>query len=191
MPDLRVEAFERVQAGADGRAALGQVVQTRQTPLNALDAKAHLLGIPAEYLAECDRSGVLHVSAASLDDVLELNRFGRERLVKLLHGWQQASVDFDCGGNVHATWKGIIARLASVDVIVWMHGLFGSHFTSQHFDCTIRDYLVHVHIGLRTTTRLPDHQREVIIQFTRTNLLANGNNGVANLRVQIITIDIY
>ena len=56
-----VEALGRVEAGTDGRAALGQFRQARQCLLHPVDTVFHLLDIAGEFLPQGERYGVLGV----------------------------------------------------------------------------------------------------------------------------------
>src|SRR3546814_10758040 len=76
------EALLRVQPGADRRAALGELVETRQGALDARDAVFHLRRVAGEFLPQGQRRRVLRVGAADLDDLLEAPRLRVPRLVQ-------------------------------------------------------------------------------------------------------------
>jgi hypothetical protein len=63
------KADRRVEAGADGGAALGEFAEAGQGHFDALDRGGDLCGIAGKFLAERQRRGVLGVGAADLDDV--------------------------------------------------------------------------------------------------------------------------
>ena len=68
----------RVQTGADGRAAEGKFVQSRQDPLYPGNC-ALQLGQPArDHLAQGNRGGVLQMGAAGHDHFVEFHRFFAE-----------------------------------------------------------------------------------------------------------------
>ena len=77
------EADRRIEAGADGGAALRQFHQHGHGLLDARDAVLHLLGIAGEFLAQRQRRGILRVGAADLDDVAPGLGLGVQRLVQV------------------------------------------------------------------------------------------------------------
>ena len=77
------EADGRIEAGADGGAALRQLHQHGHGLLDARDAIGHLLGIAGKLLAQCQRRGILRVGAADLDDVAPGPGLGIQRLVQV------------------------------------------------------------------------------------------------------------
>jgi hypothetical protein len=91
--DQLVEADRRVEAGADGGAALRQFHQRGQGLLYARDAVLDLLGIAAELLAERQRRCILRVGAADLDDLGPGLRLGLQRGVQVLERGQQVGRD--------------------------------------------------------------------------------------------------
>src|SRR5690606_25045377 len=84
--------------------------------------------------------------------------------------------------NVHTGWIGIVRRLRFIDIVIWLEDEFTfADFTSGKYLRTIGNHLINVHIGLRPRTRLPDDQRELVVQFTLQNLITNSCNGVSLL----------
>ncbi len=81
--DLLSNAFRKpdagVEAGADRRAAGGQLIEARQRGEEALLSGADLMRVRADLVAEPQRDGVLHVRAAQLDDVMKLFGFLLQR----------------------------------------------------------------------------------------------------------------
>ncbi len=72
----------RVEPGADGGAADGELVQPGERELDALEVGVELGDVAAELLAERERHRVLEVRAADLDDVGELLGLRRERVAQ-------------------------------------------------------------------------------------------------------------
>ena len=66
---------------------------------------------------------------------------------------------------MHGGWKGIVGRLAHVDVVVRVHGPLGALLTAGQLDGTVGNDLVAVHVGLRATAGLPDHQRKILVEL--------------------------
>ena len=180
--DLLGEALGRIEAGADGRAALRQLHQVGQRRFDALDAVRHLRRVAGELLAERERRRVLRMRAADLDDVRPRLRLGVERLVQVAQGRQQAMMDLLRAGDVHGRRIGIVRRLAHVDVVVGMHRLLGAHHAAQHLDRAVRDHLVGVHVGLRAGAGLPHHQREMLVELAVDHFLGGRDDGLAELR---------
>ena len=79
----------RVQAGAGRGAAERDLRHLRQRVADPLGAEADLRGVPGELLPERHRHRVHQVRPAGLDDVVELLRLGRERLLESLERRQQ------------------------------------------------------------------------------------------------------
>ena len=80
---------------------LSQEAQTRQGVLDALDAVRQLLHVAAELLAERKRGGILKVSTANLDDVVELFRLCVQSVTELGQSREKRAVDLGNRGNVH------------------------------------------------------------------------------------------
>ena len=53
------------------------------------------------------------------------------------------------GGDMHRCWKSVVGRLAHVAMIIRVNWVFGSNHPAHHFDCTVGDHLIGVHIRLR------------------------------------------
>ena len=78
------EAFLRIEAGADGGAALREGIEPRQRRFDARDAVLDLPRIGAEFRAEPQRRRVLQMRAADLDDVGEFLRLVCQRAAQRL-----------------------------------------------------------------------------------------------------------
>jgi hypothetical protein len=182
--DLLGEADRRVEAGADGGAALRQFHQARQRQLDALDAVLDLRGIAGELLAERQRGRVLGVGAADLDDVGEG-----------LRPWRPApcaGASAPAAGRARsrsaqamcmAVGIGVVRRLAHVDVVVGMDRLL-EPIAAEHLDGAVGDHLVGVHVGLGARAGLPDDEREMIVELAVDHLLRGLDDGLADLRVE-------
>ena len=82
---------------------------------------------------------------------------------------------------MHGRGKSVIRGLRHVDVIVGMNRLLRSHHFStvgaaRNFNGPIGDDLVDVHVGLRAAARLPDAQRELVVQFAGDHLVGSFHN---------------
>lgn len=59
--------------------------------------------------------------------------------------------------------EGVVRRLGSIDVIIRMHwGMAAQRFAALAGD-EVADHLVHVHVRLGSTARLPDAERELVV----------------------------
>ena len=178
------ESLRRVEAGADGRAALGELHQGGQRRFDARDAIVDLLGVTREFLAERQRRRVLRVRAADLDDVRPGLRLVVQRLVQFPQRGKQAVHDFLRAGDVHRRRIRIVRRLAHVDVIVRMDRLFRAHLAAKHLDGAVRDDFVGIHVRLRAGARLPDDEREMVVELAVHDFLSCLDDGVADLRIE-------
>lgn len=62
--------------------------------------------------------------------------------------------------------KDVVCRLGSVDVVIGMHrGMTAQRFASLSGN-QVADHLVHVHVRLGSTARLPDAERELVVVLT-------------------------
>ena len=124
------------------------------------------------------------MGAADLDDLRPLLRFVVQRVAQLLQGRQQAMMDLLDARDVHGRRIGVVRRLAHIDVIVWMNRFLRAHFAAEHFNGTVGNHLVGIHVGLRTRARLPDDQREVGVELALDDFLRRLDDGLAKLRVE-------
>lgn len=73
-----------------------------------------------ELLAESHRGSVLQVSSSDLVNMSKLMRLSLELISQCLETWQQFLISLEDCCNVHDCWKAIVARLASVDMVIGM-----------------------------------------------------------------------
>ncbi|MNN21616.1 hypothetical protein D3C81_1349450 [compost metagenome] len=156
--------------------------------LDALDAVGDLLRVAAELLTQGQGRGVLGVGAADLDDVGPGLGLGVQGGVQVLQRRQQVVDHLLGAGDVHGRRIGVVRRLAHVDVVVGVDRLLGAHLAAQHLDGAVRDDFVGVHVRLGARTRLPDHQREVVVQLAFDHFIGGGDDGVGQLGVQLAQV---
>ena len=65
-----------------------------------------------------------------------------------------------------------------------MNRFFASHRTAGNFNCTVADDLVGIHVGLGARTGLPNHKREMGVEFSRDDLVGGLNDQIASFLVQ-------
>jgi hypothetical protein len=60
-----------------------------------------------------------------------------------------------------------------------MDRLLGAHLAAERLDRPVGDDLVGVHVGLRARARLPDDEREMIVELAAGDLVRGGYDGPA------------
>ena len=60
--------------------------------------------------------------------------------------------------------------LAFVDMVVRMDRSFASHLAIHHFNSSVANNFIHIHIWLCSWSSLPNNQWKMILQFPRNNL---------------------
>ncbi len=111
------------------------------------------------------------MGSANLDDVLPRICLGLYCCEQSAHLGQQSTLDLFHCRNMHGCGEGIVGTLRHVDVIIGMDGLLGANNTVRHLDGAIADYLVHVHVALRTAAGLPYVKRKVLVQRAGDHLI--------------------
>lgn len=182
----RVETLLGVETGADGGSSLGKVSESGENVLDSLNAVLHLGGVAGELLSESERSGVLQMGSANLDDVVKLLGLGVQRLLEQLELGDQRLGDLHDSGNVHDGGEGVVGRLRHVDVIIGVDGGLGAQLAAEHLNGSVGDDLVGVHVGLGTGSGLENNQGEVLGQLTVNDLLGGLLDGLSDLGVQTV-----
>lgn len=111
----------------------------------------HLVGVAAELLAEAHGHRVLQMRAADFDDFVKLARLAVEFALEFIHGRKEALVQSFGGGDVHGGGKYVVARLASIDLVVGMGA-------SQ-----VADDFVGIHVGGGAAAGLENVHHELIV----------------------------
>src|SRR5256885_9189558 len=91
----------RVEAGADGGATDGEIVEAVEGDSDAAAIAVQKIHVAGKFLAESEGRGVLQMGATDFDDVHELFGFGVEGVAKVFHGGEHAPRRFRSGGAVH------------------------------------------------------------------------------------------
>src|SRR5712664_3107141 len=169
----------RVEAGADGCTADGEIVKTVESYGDAAAVAVEQIHVAGKFLAEGERRGVLQMGAADFYDVGEFPGFGVERVAKSLDGREQAARGFRGGGDVHGGGKRVVGGLRHVHIIIWMDGLLAAQFASGDFNGAIGNHLVDVHVGLRAAAGLPDAKREVLREFSFDDFIGGPHDEAA------------
>ena len=185
------EARMRVEAGADGGAALRQGVEAGQGRLDARDAERDLRRVAGELLAEGNRRRVLQVRAADLDDVGEGFGLVVEGAVQVAKRRQEAVVDLARRGDVHGGRKRVVRGLAGIDVVVRVHGRLAAALAAEPLVGEAGDDLVGVHVGLRAGAGLPDDERELVVVFALHDLGGGRRDRVGDARLELPEILVH
>lgn len=183
-----IEALEGVQTGTDGGTTLSEETQVRDAGLDPLDVTVELSDVAGELLTQSEGSGILQVSTANLDDVVELLDLLLQSVAEGLEGGQEGVLELDNGGNVHNGGEGVVGGGRHVNVIVGVNGLLGAHGAAHDFNGAVGDDLVRVHVGLGTGAGLPDDQREVVEELTLGDLGGGLLDGLTDLGVYFLLI---
>ena len=156
------KALEGVEASADGGTTLSQKPQARKSRLNALDAVLQLLHVAGELLAEGQRSSILQVCPANLDNLVELLRLLVKRILQAVECREQLLLEFEDGGNVHDGREGVVGGGGHVDVVIGVDRLLTAHGSAEDLNGAVGDDFVGVHVGLGARTGLPHDERKVV-----------------------------
>src|SRR5580693_9262239 len=90
-----------VEAGADGGAANGEIVEAVKRDKDAAAIAVEHIDVAGEFLAQSERRGVLQMGAADFDDVGKFLGFGVESVAKIFYRREQAARGFRGGSDVH------------------------------------------------------------------------------------------
>src|SRR2546425_13222894 len=135
-----------VEAGADGGAADGEIVEAVESHGDASTIAVKHIDVAGKFLAERKRRGVLQMGAADLDDVRKFFGFGVERVAEVFYGGEETARSFRGGGDVHGRGKGVVGGLRQVDVVVGMNRFLAAQFAAGNFDGAIGDDFIDVHV---------------------------------------------
>ena len=174
----------RIEAGADGGAALRERIEIPQPGAQPRDAALDLRGIAGELLAERQRRCVLGVGAADLDDLRERLFLALQRAMQLGQRRDQVGRHACRGRYVHRGRKRVVRRLAHVDMIVGMDRLLAAELAAKHLVGAIGDHLVEVHVGLRAGAGLPHDERKMVVELAVNDLARGAGDGAAAALVQ-------
>ncbi len=132
----------------------------------------------ADFLAESERGRVLEVRAADLHDVGESALFLGECFAEVAQFGEQPFGDVLGDGDVHCRGKCIVGRLTMVDMVVGVDGALAAHRATGHFDSSIRNHLVGIHVRLSAATGLPNVERKVFVEFAGDDFVGRSNDEI-------------
>ncbi len=182
--DMLAKIFRCIEAGADRRAALCQLVQPGQYGFDPVARGDQLRRIAGKFLSQSQRCGVLEMGATDLDDCLPLQRLFRQRVVQLFQRREQ--LDFERPGcrDVHRGGEAVVGRLAAVDMVIRMDRIFAAAGAVDRLVGDAGDHFIDVHVGLGPGAGLPDAQRELIVIFAGAHRIGGLFNRCGNFRFQ-------
>ena len=143
------------------------------------------------FLPERERRRVLQVRTADLHDVAELLALPRERVPKQTHCGNDV---IDDGGNrrhVHCRGEDVVGGLPLVHVVVGVDEAPFSALAAEDFAGAIREHLVHVHVGLRPASRLPDRERELAVVLSGDDFVGGLDDRLCLLRIERLEIEVH
>ncbi len=177
------EAVGRVEAGADGGAALGELEYARLDPAQPLDPGLDLGGIAGKFLPQGQRGRVLEMGPADLDEAIPGRGLCRQPAVHGLERRDQPGLHRPRRGDVHRGREAVVRRLGLVDMVVGMDRALAAAIAGEDLVGSAGDHLVGVHVGLGAGARLPDDQGKLVVvhparDFARRLLDRLGELGV-------------
>ncbi|RMS18559.1 hypothetical protein ALP75_201500 [Pseudomonas syringae pv. actinidiae] len=128
---------------------------------------------PRKFLTKGDRRGVHHVRAPGLDQLHVARGLFGQPAGQLGNRRQQLVLDRLRGGNVHGGREAVVGALRAVDVIVGVHWRFAATALAGQFVSAAGNHFVDVHVALRATAGLPDHQRKLRVVLTVEHLVGS------------------
>ena len=157
-------ASRRVEAGTDGRSSEGEFGHHAKGVFGGADAVVELLDVAGKFLTQGEGGGVHEVRSARLDNVLERFTFCSQNGAQMLHAGK-GHVDYlEVGRNVHSRGEGVVGGLRLVDVVVGVQNFaYICQSAALKHMAAVCDHFVAVHVTLGARTRLPYHQRELVV----------------------------
>src|SRR5205085_3710569 len=86
--------------------------------------------------------------------------------------------------NVNGRWDHVVARLAHVDVIVWMNRIARTNRFSRQLAATICDHFVRVRVCARPGTGLENIKWEMLVELTLHHFFRSLNNEGASMSIE-------
>jgi hypothetical protein len=179
--EARREFLVRVDAGADGRAALRQRQQARFARAQPLDRVFDLRAPAGHFLSQRHRRRIHEVRAPGLEDRTPGAFLARNGVAQQFERRQQLAAGREHRAHVHRARDHVVAALAHVDVVVRMDR------AAERLRREPRDDLVRVHVGAGAAAGLEYVERELLVVLTTGNLqrgIGDGGGNVFRQQVQ-------
>lgn len=178
-----VEAWRRVEAGADRRAALGYDTKAGDRGIKPPDRRPDLPGEGVEALTDRHGNRIHHVGTADLDDAGELARLACDTDPQDGERGSQVAHDLLQDGDVHHRGEAVVGGLGPVEVVVRMDRRPRPRGLPEQLVGPVGDHLVRVHVGLRAGPGLPDRQGKVRVEAALPHLAGGLLDGAGQCRV--------
>ena len=178
-----------VEAGAGGRPADAQPPQALGRSRHTVAVAPHRLGVSAELLTEAHRHRVLQVRAARLDDAVELDGLGLERVGQSVERGQQF-VEAPERAEANRGRDRVVRRLRHVDVVVRPGDVLAT-LAAELLRREVGDHLVGVHVvrGAGAGLERVDHEHRVPLPVH--HFLRRGDDRVDQLlRRVLLAVDL-
>ncbi len=171
--------------GADRRAALRQRHHTMiDRRFDPPAAAIELMGIAGKFLPQRQRSRILQMGAADLDDRFPPLCLGIERGVEPVERWKQRFRDRQRGGDVQRGGEAVVGGLTEVHTVVGMDRHLAAARAGERFIGDPGDHFVDIHIGLGAAARLPDDQRKLVVMVASSHGGGGGFDRGGGARIQ-------
>ncbi len=93
-------------------------------------------------------------------------------------------MDLAHGRDMHRGREAVVRGLAEIDVIVRMDWALRAARAAERLVGEVRNHLVHVHVGLRARSGLPDDERKLVVVPAVDHLLRRRRDRVAEPAVE-------
>ena len=111
------------------------------------------------------------MGAADLENVLERLCLVLQRLIELRQRRVEPVSELEPRRDMHGGGKGVVGRLAEIDVIVGMDRMLRAELAAEELARPVGDHLVQVHVRLRARAGLPHEQRKMRIVLAFDHLV--------------------
>src|SRR5215203_1936743 len=171
----------RIETGARGRAAEGDLTHPGKRAAHAIGPQPDLRRVAAELLPERDRNRVHQVRPASFDDVGELLGLALERRAELVHRGEQIAGHLLQRREMHGRGKDVVRGLAHVDVVVGMGVVAGQ----------VGHDLVGVHVRRRPGAGLEDVDGKLVVVLAGRDRVAGSRDPLGDILVEQAELGVH
>ena len=165
--------FRCIQSGSNCSSTQSQFFQMVKCIVDCFFRVIQLRNITREFLSKRQRRRIHQVRSSNFYDVLELFRFLVKCISQFFQSRQSIFHHFRVSCDVHCCWISIVGRLRFVHIVIRVHQSFLAKISTVQNVRSVGNHFIHIHIGLRTRTRLPDDKRKLIVQFSFKDFITN------------------
>ena len=159
--DLVTVASRGVHAGADCGCTQVDLEQAALGIAQQCLLLVQVIGKALELITQGHRNGILKLSTAHLQDVLELIALDLECGTQTIHALNEV-INCCVQTQAEAGRVSIVGGLGHVHIIVRVDDVIGALLLTEVLQCEVGNNLVGVHVQRGTSTTLEDVQRELI-----------------------------